>query len=231
MTLIVHHHVPRADLALGLVRVEGIDAGPAPPELASALDALVRERTSGGLSPEEEALRQGSRDMLRNGRYKPTGRGKPASEYLLREASEGRFPRINGPVDANNLVSLRHLVPISLWDLDLALADAFEFRLGREGESYIFNEAGQALDLRDLVCGCIVEEPTSLPIVTPIKDSLRTKLKPEATRVAGAIYFPLVGGRARLEQVTREFLSWLLRCGSSAKGEMAVALPGESARL
>lgn len=56
----------------------------------------------------------------RNGRYKPTGRGKPANEYLLRAANDGTFPSINGLVDSNNLLSLEHMVPISVWDLDLA---------------------------------------------------------------------------------------------------------------
>ena len=39
----------------------------------------------------EESLRSAVRDMLRHGGYKPTGRGKPASEYLVRAANEDRF--------------------------------------------------------------------------------------------------------------------------------------------
>ncbi len=121
MTITIHNRVPREDLALGMVRAEGVCSGEAPAELSDALDRLIAERAGRELDPSEEALRKGSRDMLRNGKYKPTGRGKPASEYLMREAANGRFPRINGPVDANNLVSLKACVPISLWDLDRAL--------------------------------------------------------------------------------------------------------------
>src|SRR3712207_7695492 len=45
--------------------------------------------------------------LLRNGGFRPSGRNKPASEYLAQAAREGRFPRINNLVDVNNLVSLR----------------------------------------------------------------------------------------------------------------------------
>ena len=40
-----------------------------------------------------EALRQEVRDLLRHGGHKPTGRGKPSSEYLVRAAGEGKVPR------------------------------------------------------------------------------------------------------------------------------------------
>jgi DNA/RNA-binding domain of Phe-tRNA-synthetase-like protein len=229
MVLTVHHRVPRTDLALGIVRVEGIAAGPAPAPLAAALDTLIATRRSGPLGAAEEVRRQGSREMLRNGRYKPTGRGKPASEYLMRAASEGEFPRVNGPVDANNLVSLAHAVPISLWDLELAGTGELEVRLGRPGERYIFNAADQVLELEDLICGAALAGERSRPIVTPIKDSLATKLRPSSRRVGGCIYYPVAAGnREHLEQITAELLAWLLLCGAGASGSTALALPGET---
>ncbi len=233
MTITVHNRVGREDLALGLVRVEGVSSEPAPAALHEELDRLIAERSGRELHPDEEALRRGSRDMLRNGKYKPTGRGKPASEYLMREAGKDNFPRINGPVDANNLVSLHHCVPISLWDLDLAGdPDQYEVRLGAEGESYVFNEAGQRLSLRDLVCGCTLAGGESLALVTPIKDSLRTKLKPETHRVAGCVYYPLpAGSREHLEAVTAEFARWLGLCGEDSSSAWALAMPGETATL
>jgi hypothetical protein len=45
-------------------------------------------------------VRAAVRDMLRPGGCKPTGRGKPASEYLVRAASEGQLAPINLAVDA-----------------------------------------------------------------------------------------------------------------------------------
>jgi len=220
------------EMGLGLVRVEGIQVGPAPAALSADLDHWIQQRGAADLNPAEEALRKASRDILRNGKYKPTGRGKPASEYLLRAAREDSFPRINGPVDANNLISLRYCVAISLWDLDLAGVDQFEFRLGAEDEQYAFNPSGQVLGLRDLVCGCGLGVDRSTPLVTPIKDGMATKIGPATTRLAGAIYYPLnQGGADSLSTITGEFLSWLRQCGQAAEGASAMALPGETITL
>lgn len=65
-----------------------------------------------------EEVRSATRDLLRHGGYKPTGRGKPASEYLVRAATEGVLGSINPAVDACNAVSLNSGLPISLVDRD-----------------------------------------------------------------------------------------------------------------
>lgn len=221
------HRIEGPAVGLGVVRVEGVEAGPAPNALARELDAWVARRGDGPLPPEQEQLRLASRDMLRNGRYKPTGRGKPASEYLLRAAARGELPRINGPVDANNLVSLQHCVPISVWDLDRAGTRQFELRLGRPGERYVFNAAGQLLELQDLVCGCGLQGTGSTPLVTPIKDSLATKLTERTRSVAGCIYYPLQAGSAQqLARITEQLLRWLQVCGAPARGAAGLLLPG-----
>ncbi len=230
MTIQIAHNVARDDLGLGLVRAEGLSVGAAAAKLTAALDTLIARRAADALGEAEEARRKGSRDILRNGVYKPTGRGKPASEYLLRAAREGSFPRINGPVDANNLVSLEHCVPISLWDLDLAETACFEIRLGGAEERYVFNPGGQELQLRDLVCGCGLYDaaPPSRPLVTPIKDSLATKLTGATTRVAGCIYYPLRAGSVEhLRQITADFARWL----DGAEAATAVLQPGGSTTL
>jgi endonuclease V-like protein UPF0215 family/DNA/RNA-binding domain of Phe-tRNA-synthetase-like protein len=228
-----HHRVARDDLAFGVLVVRGLDAGPAPAALAEALTTLVARRKATPLSPAEEVVRGGARDVLRNGKYKPTGRSKPASEYLLRAAGDGSFPTVNGPVDANNLVSLEALVPISVWDLAVAGTEELELRLGRAGESFVFNPAGQVLELEDLVCGCGLDPAgASRPLVTPVKDGLATKLRPDTRDVAGCIYFPLAaGGEARLREVTAELLRWLLACGPARGGASGALLPGRSLTL
>lgn len=152
--------------------------------------ALLLEVRTVALDEHLENLRLTVRDMLRNGTYKPTGRAKPASEYLLNAALTGTFPRINPVVDICNFISLKYLVPVSLWDLDLAGADEFIFRLGMDGESYIFNPAGQSLDLKDLLCGFSVTKGLETAIVTPVKDSLRTKTTGNTRNVAAVLYWP-----------------------------------------
>lgn len=223
----VHHRVPGDRMALGIVRVEGLQLGPAPAALERALDECV-ERRRQPLDAAEERCRTAGRDMLRNGRYKPTGRGKPASEYLLRAAGDAAFPRINAAVDAINLVSLQHLVPISLWDLERAGTSRFEFRLGGPAEQYVFNAAGQVLSLEDLVCGCALTDERSQPIVTPIKDSMATKIQQDSIHAAACIYFPLTtADRPALQTMTDELLRWLCTCGPDVRGAGALALPGE----
>src|SRR5512137_2828158 len=65
----------------------------------------------------DDAVRAAVRDVLRKFGYKPTGRGKPASEYLIRAVTEGALTTINLAVDACNAVSLHSGLPISVVDL------------------------------------------------------------------------------------------------------------------
>jgi len=227
--LLVENRLPTANpaggLRLGLVRAEGVRADAAPHGLAGALAAAAEAAAP-------EARRAAARDMLRNGRYKPTGRGKPASEYLARAAADGAFPRINAPVDVINLVSLREALPISLWDLDRVDADRVLFRLGREGEAYVFNAAGQALDVHDLVVGCRVSEAGEEPLVSPIKDAQAAKTTPETRRVAACVYAPAGAvPEAELAALCEGLAAWLARCGEGVETRTAVAGPGAVARL
>ena len=230
-TLEIHHRVPREDIAFGVVLALGVRGTEAPAALAEALDEAVAERAAGDLEERLEANRKAARDILRNGRYKPTGRGKPASEYLLRTAASGEFPRINGPVDANNLVSLSTLLPISVWDLDRAGSDHFELRLGAAEERYVFNSAGQSLDLEDLVCGCALDaDGTSRPIVTPIKDGMATKILPETARAGGVIYAPAADAH-NITEATASLAEWLGRCGDEVSVSSGVLRHGETLTL
>ncbi len=72
----------------------------------------------------DETIREAVRSMLRHGGFKPAGRSKPASEYLIKAVSDGKLPPINVAVDACNVVSLHSGLPISVVDLDLCLFDA-----------------------------------------------------------------------------------------------------------
>ncbi|HEX6941106.1 MAG TPA: hypothetical protein VF158_16935, partial [Longimicrobiales bacterium] len=92
----------------------------------------------------DEAVRTAVRDMLRWGGYKPTGRGKPASEYLVRAAGEGALGSINLAVDVCNAVSLHSGLPISVVDLELA-RPPFRIAVAPAGASYVFNRAGQVI--------------------------------------------------------------------------------------
>jgi DNA/RNA-binding domain of Phe-tRNA-synthetase-like protein len=215
----------RADLAYGALVVEPLVVTASPAPLRNVLHHLAEQRREHPLAREEEERRRASRDTLRNGRYKPTGRGKPASEYLLRAAQQGQLPLINGPVDANNYISLRYVIPASVWDLDRAGATSYAVRLGAPGERYLFNDAGQELDLEDLVCGAADADDRDAPIVSPVKDSLGTKIGAHTRRIAGLVYYPM-GQRDELERIMADFARWLASCGDTAHARWAILEPG-----
>ena len=52
-----------------------------------------------------DEVRTAVRDLLRQGGFKPTGRSKPASEYLIKAADRGSLSPIDVAVDACNAVS------------------------------------------------------------------------------------------------------------------------------
>src|SRR3954463_14415094 len=114
-----------------------------------ALDALQLDAVAP--MQRDEAVRSAVRDLLRHGGYKPTGRGKPASEYLVRAASDGALGSINAAVDACNVVSLHSGLPISVVDLDRAMAP-FRIGIASEGTAYVFNTSGQEIDVGGLLC-------------------------------------------------------------------------------
>lgn len=229
MTFSFSNNIPRGDMGVAVVAAAGVSGGATlHPETERELAALLEARRQAPLTGAEERRRGACRDILRNGVYKPTGRGKPASEYLLGAAREGSFPRVSALVDVNNFISLKHVLPISLWDPGRCASADFEFRLGKEGENYIFNNAGQEISLADLVCGCEGAAGASRPIVNPIKDSMGTKVRPETGTVIGAIYYPAaVMSPAEIEAAAGEFLDKLLR-GAGGPGGKALLLAGET---
>lgn len=178
----------------GIVEARTIDITKKIDVLDEKLTRLLVQRQDGTDSL-AEAFRLASRDMLRNGSYKPTGRAKPASEYLLRAAQEGSFPRINTAVDINNYISLNYMVPISLWDIDKAGGTPLTLDLGQAGETYVFNESGQEIDLKDLVCGFLKKDGSGrIPVVNPVKDSMLTKTDPASRNVGYLVYYPAAAG-------------------------------------
>ena len=181
---------------------------------ASALAALALD----GPAPlhREEEVRAAVRDLLRHGGYKPTGRGKPASEYLVRAAGEGALGSINAAVDACNAASLHSGLPVSVVDLDLAAAP-FRVAVAAPGDSYVFNASGQEIDLAGLLCLF----DGGGPCANAVRDAQRTKTRPETTRTLSVVW-GVVGHEPRL----RETESWyraLLEATGATTEDAAVA--------
>jgi DNA/RNA-binding domain of Phe-tRNA-synthetase-like protein len=155
------------------------------------LDALAPIQRS-------ELVRGAVRDLLRHRGYKPTGRGKPASEYLVKAAEESLLQPINLAVDTCNTVSLHSGLPISVIDFDLA-TPPLRIAPGVAGQSYVFNLSGQEIDVEGLLC--LHDEAG--PCANPVKDAQRTKTNADTRRTLTVIW-----GAKSIAQQTEDALAW-----------------------
>lgn len=176
---------------------------------SAAVDAL-RIEAAAPLARSEE-VRAAVRDMLRHGGYKPTGRGKPASEYLVRAASDGALGSINAAVDACNAVSLHSGFPISVVDLDRARGP-FRIVIAPQGASYVFNASGQEIDLGGLVC----LYDANGPCANAVRDSQRTKTNAD-TRSTLSVIWGCTGFEERLTDTERWYRALLAQAGATTE--------------
>lgn len=146
------------------------------------LTALLGGTEDAPLASDDE-VRKAARNLLRKGGYRPTGRGKPASEYLLRAAGDGSLNSINVAVDACNVASLHSGLPISVIDLDLA-APPFHLGLAAEDAEYVFNATGQVIRLTGLLC----LHDADGPCANGVKDSQRTKTHEGTARTLSVVW-------------------------------------------
>ncbi|MEW5743624.1 MAG: phenylalanine--tRNA ligase beta subunit-related protein [Myxococcota bacterium] len=172
---------------------------------SEALVALLKPGVQAPMSSSEE-VRTAVRDLLRHGGYKPTGRGKPASEYLIRAVGEGALSSINAAVDACNVASLHSGLPISVVDLELT-KPPFKVGLAAEGAAYVFNAGGQTIDVGGLLCLFDADGPCA----NAVKDSQRTKTTPRTTRTLSVVWgtSALPGRAAATARWYRELLQAL----------------------
>lgn len=171
---------------------------PSPPELMALLkaDAAVPLQS-------DDTVREAVRALLRHDGFKPTGRSKPASEYLLKAEREGGLSSINLAVDACNVVSLHSGLPISVVDLDKA-REPLRVGIAPAGASYVFNASGQTIDLAGLLCLFDAEGLCA----NAVKDAQRTKTTADTKRTLSLIWgtTALPGRAAKAEEWYRSLL-------------------------
>src|SRR5438552_6564950 len=151
---------------------------PSPPELQALLDLEAPAPLRS-----DDAIRETVRALLRHAGFKPTGRSKPASEYLIRAVGEGKLSSINVAVDVCNVVSLHSGLPISVVDLDRARAP-FRVGVAPAGAAYVFNASGQTIDLGGLLCLFDADEPCA----NAVKDAQRTKTDEQTRRTLSLVW-------------------------------------------
>jgi DNA/RNA-binding domain of Phe-tRNA-synthetase-like protein len=123
------------------------------------------------------------RDLLRLRGYKPTGRGKPSSEYLVGAAADGRLGSINAVVDAGNAVSLHSGLPISIVDLERT-TPPLGVDVAAAGAEYVFNASGQTIDVAGLPC----LRDGAGPCANAVKDAQRSKTSAATVRVLAVVW-------------------------------------------
>lgn len=208
---------PFPELAAGIVFAEGLTTGPSDPALTAALQPHLA-------APDpSETTRQSIRQLLRRGGFKPTGRNKPASEYLVEARRRGEWPAILNLVDIINAISLARGWPISVLDLDRALAlpgadltstPPLELRWGRPNESYVFNASGHVIDLEGLLA---IGRTGGVLAGNPVKDAMHTKLVPGSARTVTVFWASLqAASQADVRAVCATYAELLrLHCGAS----------------
>lgn len=173
-------------LLVGYLEADNVRATPSPEPLLTQISERVEGVRTGAEGP-SDAVRAAVRNLLRTPAYKPTGRGKPASEYLVKVAKEGDFPRINALVDINNLASLETGWPWSVLDRTLASPSGggFEVRRGYAGESYVFNATGQTIELHGLL---LAARAGAQALANPVKDAMLAKTTSDTTEIVAFAY-------------------------------------------
>ncbi len=211
--LAIEHHPLLRVAAFSTTFTAPLGAVATPPSIVDAL----RLDAAAPLARNEE-VRAAVRDMLRHGGYKPTGRGKPASEYLVRAASEGALGSINAAVDACNAVSLHSGFPVSVVDLDRAHGP-FRIAVAPAGASYVFNASGQEIDLGGLVCFYDADGPCA----NAVRDAQRTKTNAETRSTLSVIW-----GCAGFEERVTETERWYRRLLAEVSATTEPVEPQES---
>ena len=180
------------------------------------LKALLAPGAPAPLSSDDQ-VRAAVRDLLRHGGFKPTGRSKPASEYLVRAAAQGQLSSINAAVDACNAVSLHSGLPVSVVDLD-RLEEPLRIAVAGEAHSYVFNASGQTIELAGLVCLFDRQGPCA----NAVKDAQRTKTAEQTRRTLSVVW----GTRAlgdRCERAVHFYRELVERLGARTE-DIAVQL-------
>jgi len=122
---------------LGWVRASPVTIGPASAELVAEIEFLrasLRQRWSGHAPASIPGL-QPARRLYRDLGIDPT-RTRPSSEALLRRVLRDlALPRILNAVDVGNLLSLRFLLPIGLYD-NGKIEGRVRLRRGEPGECF-----------------------------------------------------------------------------------------------
>lgn len=205
---------------LGLLQSVDVVVRPTPDMLKEQIRGLAMT------PPQNASVRDPAiRAMLRRGGFKPSGRNRPAQEYL---SNVGRTPAglssICNIVDVNNYISLKHRLPASIIDASCA-GDGLVAREGCPGETYIFNSSGQELRLGGLLC---LSTRAGIALASPVKDAFAAHITEGTKSVIGCVYGSLdLLSRANIAELLEEFASLLSEhAGAKTTDKIVISAEG-----
>ncbi|MBU1109152.1 MAG: hypothetical protein KKB51_20915 [Candidatus Riflebacteria bacterium] len=178
--------LPPSNLRIGLIEARGITVKPSTQEYRDQIGSdTIKFVSPDCIYPDQ--MQKGIRSLLKTFGFHPSGRSRPASEFLFKDLqNRGGFNFINNVVDINNHLSLTSHLPISTFDLEKSGYDLC-LRIGLDDETYIFNREGQELSLKKLLV-VARHGMDSAAIGSPVKDSQGTKVFEESKNIAVVIY-------------------------------------------
>jgi len=156
-----------------------------------------------------ETLKPIVRDLLRHGGFKPSGRSKPASEYLVGAVNRNAMGSINAAVDCCNVASLWSGLPISVVDAQRG-SGPWRIGIAEPGTEYVFNPTGQVI----AIGGLISLFDSIGPCGGPVKDSQRTKTGADTTETLSVVWGTLALD-GRTDSVTAWYVSLMESLGAS----------------
>ncbi|MEM1643173.1 MAG: phenylalanine--tRNA ligase beta subunit-related protein, partial [Desulfurococcaceae archaeon] len=108
-------------------------------------------------------------------------RQRPSHEAILRKVLKSRtFPQINAVVDAGNFISLKHLVPIGIYDLK-KISSKVVVRLSTSGE--IFHPIGSSTALSLPLGRPVLADHEKIIHLFPSRDSAASSVDLRTTEV------------------------------------------------
>ena len=129
----------------GVIHAAGVSNGPAPPTLMeafSAEQAHVRARVGDTPLAEVPSLAAWRRAFRAFG-VDPTAYRSAAEALLRRLTKQGSIPSISALVDIGNLVSIRHALPVAVFDMR-AVTAGLAVRFARGDETFTDLGSGSA---------------------------------------------------------------------------------------
>ena len=174
-------------IRVAVVEAAPVAVGPSGPALLAEMEAIRAQLAAehAGQAPGDIAGLAPARELYRSFHIDPT-RTRPSSEALLRRVLQDKpLPRILNAVDLCNLLSLRFLLPLGLYDLGRIAGSTVTLRRGRPGESYPgIRKESVNVEGRPVLCDA------EGPFGNPTSDSLRTSVTEAARSLWLVIFAP-----------------------------------------